>query len=213
MTNQANVNIKLDTEFNKPSQGYNGDFAHDLYTKEDVLVLPDMIGATVVSTGIHTEFDEEKYGMVVSPRSSISKLPISMANSIGIVEGTYRGDIGIPVRNTLSTFSLDVMDFALQYNEETKEIGRISIEELEENYPELLAETQQAYIENYRILRKTEKLLYGQLPTGTLFIPKGTRIAQAFLVPKIDINWNEVNELSDSERGERGFGSTGSKRK
>ena len=40
-------------------------------------------------------------------------------------------------------------------------------------------------------------------------IEPGERIAQMILLPYIEIDFNEVNELSDTERGEGGFGSTG----
>lgn len=42
-------------------------------------------------------------------------------------------------------------------------------------------------------------------------INKGDRIAQGVLVPVVTASFVEVNELSDSERGNRGFGSTGVK--
>ena len=37
------------------------------------------------------------------------------------------------------------------------------------------------------------------------------RIAQMILLPFIEMNFNEVDELSDTKRGDEGFGSTGSK--
>ncbi|PHF89972.1 dUTP diphosphatase [Bacillus wiedmannii] len=42
-------------------------------------------------------------------------------------------------------------------------------------------------------------------------IEKGTRIAQGVIAPVITANFIEVDELSDSERGVGGFGSTGVK--
>ncbi|MDA1636487.1 dUTP diphosphatase [Bacillus cereus] len=42
-------------------------------------------------------------------------------------------------------------------------------------------------------------------------IEKGTRIAQGVIAPVITANFVEVDELSDSERGKGGFGSTGVK--
>ena len=41
------------------------------------------------------------------------------------------------------------------------------------------------------------------------FIEPGERIAQMILLPYIEMEFNEVDELSNSERGEGGFGSTG----
>ncbi len=43
------------------------------------------------------------------------------------------------------------------------------------------------------------------------FIDKGERIAQMVIVPYIHAELNEVDELSDTVRGDGGFGSTGSK--
>ncbi|MGI8216727.1 dUTP diphosphatase [Bacillus cereus] len=42
-------------------------------------------------------------------------------------------------------------------------------------------------------------------------IEKGTRIAQGVIVPVVTAHFVEVDELSDSERGKGGFGSTGVK--
>lgn len=42
-------------------------------------------------------------------------------------------------------------------------------------------------------------------------IEKGTRIAQGVIAPVITADFVEVDELSDSERGKGGFGSTGVK--
>lgn len=44
---------------------------------------------------------------------------------------------------------------------------------------------------------------------GTYFIHKGDRIAQAILAPVRRITFEEVDELSESERGTNGYGSTG----
>lgn len=40
-------------------------------------------------------------------------------------------------------------------------------------------------------------------------INKGDRIAQAVIAPVIIAKWNKVEDLSKTERGEKGFGSTG----
>ena len=42
-------------------------------------------------------------------------------------------------------------------------------------------------------------------------IEPGERIAQMILLPFIEMKFDEVNELSDTKRGEGGFGSTGKK--
>lgn len=50
----------------------------------------------------------------------------------------------------------------------------------------------------------------GKLMSSQL-IEKGTRIAQGVIVPVETANFVEVDELSESERGNQGFGSTGVK--
>lgn len=47
--------------------------------------------------------------------------------------------------------------------------------------------------------------------TETQIIEPGTRIAQFVMIPYINVGLYEVNELTDTERGEGGFGSSGSK--
>jgi dUTP pyrophosphatase len=44
---------------------------------------------------------------------------------------------------------------------------------------------------------------------GSFIIHKGDRIAQAVISPVIHADFEEVDELGDSERGAAGFGSTG----
>jgi dUTPase len=50
-------------------------------------------------TGVSLEPPPGHYFEVV-PRSSISKLPLELANSVGIIDEHYRGEILIPVRVT-----------------------------------------------------------------------------------------------------------------
>lgn len=45
--------------------------------------------------------------------------------------------------------------------------------------------------------------------TGSYLVKKGDRIAQAMLIPVPVVTFEEVTELSDSERGDGGFGSSG----
>ena len=44
---------------------------------------------------------------------------------------------------------------------------------------------------------------------GAYIVKKGDRIAQAMLIPVPVVTFEEVSELSHSERGEYGFGSSG----
>lgn len=48
-------------------------------------------------------------------------------------------------------------------------------------------------------------------PNEPYFITAGDRIAQGKIVPVVQVELEEVEELSSTERGEGGFGSTGTK--
>ena len=45
--------------------------------------------------------------------------------------------------------------------------------------------------------------------TAAQIVSSGDRIAQLVVMPYLNVEFNEVNELSNAERGESGFGSTG----
>lgn len=55
------------------------------------------------------------------------------------------------------------------------------------------------------------KVILVNLSSDPFVIEKGERIAQIVLAAHAHIEWEETSELSDSERGEGGFGSTGVK--
>ena len=45
----------------------------------------------------------------------------------------------------------------------------------------------------------------------TQYIDAGERIAQLIIIPYENVTFEEVNDLSDTERGDGGFGSTGTR--
>lgn len=59
-----------------------------VYNKED-----NIVGVNHIVSG-----PDESKGYMLAPRSSISSTPLSMANSIGIIDAGYRGEIIVPVR-------------------------------------------------------------------------------------------------------------------
>ena len=58
--------------------------------------------------------------------------------------------------------------------------------------------------------RNEIKVVMINLGEGFVSVNKGDRIAQLIIEKCYDVEWEEVNELSDSDRGEGGFGSSGS---
>ena len=67
-----------------------GDAGLDLYVLEDITIEP---GETLpIKLGVACEPDNGKAHFLM-PRSSISKTPLRLANSIGLIDGGYRGEL------------------------------------------------------------------------------------------------------------------------
>ena len=69
---------------------HDGDAGLDLYVLEDIHFQPGETKA--IKLGISCE-PEDGIAYYLFPRSSISKTPLRMANSIGLIDGGYRGEI------------------------------------------------------------------------------------------------------------------------
>ena len=122
---------------------HDGDAGLDLYVLEDQTFKPGETGK--IKLGISCENIDGK-GYFLFPRSSISKTPLRMANSIGLIDGGYRGEI------------MAVCDNIKDYE---------------------------------------------------FSISKGDRLFQLVSADLSSIEFKIVENLSDSTRGEGGFGSTG----
>ena len=69
---------------------HEGDAGLDLYVLEDITIEPGETKA--IKLGIACE-PEEGRAYFLMPRSSISKTPLRMANSIGLIDAGYRGEL------------------------------------------------------------------------------------------------------------------------
>jgi len=122
---------------------HDGDAGLDLYILEDTEIAA---GETkLIKLGISCEpLDGKAYYLF--PRSSISKTPLRMSNSIGLIDGGYRGEIMASCDN----------------------------------------------IKNFNFK-----------------VEKGQRLFQLVAVDSSPISYKVVKDLSETSRGEGGFGSTG----
>jgi dUTP pyrophosphatase len=135
---------KLNPQAQKPKFGKPGDAGADL-----VATTVDLSrdGQVVYGTGIAVEIPEGMVGLVF-PRSSVRNYNLSMANSVGVIDSGYRGEIMV-------TFN---------FNSRT--------------------------------------------PDNTIY-QVSDRIAQLVIMPVPLAQYVEVDELSETERGQDGHGSTG----
>ena len=113
-------------------------------------------GNAVYYTGLAMEIPLGYAGFIF-PRSSVSKYKLSLANSVGVIDSGYRGEIMIKFKPT-AHFS---------------------------------------NVENYANDLKNLKYEIGD------------RVAQIIIMEVPEVTFTEVDELSDTERGEGGFGSSG----
>ncbi|MBQ9763386.1 MAG: dUTP diphosphatase [Phascolarctobacterium sp.] len=137
------VKIELVPGGTKPEKKTPGAAAYDCYARENkILVAP-----AIIPLGFKIELPQGYHAEIV-PRSSIGLMTtLRMANSVGIIDSDYRGEVGF--------------------------IGESSLSE-------------------------------------PVVIKKGDRIAQMLIKRDVDTELVVVEKVSTStERGEKGFGSTG----
>ena len=149
MITKSNINrlqvkmTKLHPDAVMPSYAKDGDAAMDLYASE---VLKDQYANYVYLTGVAMEIPPGFVGLLF-PRSSVSKTSLSLANSVGVIDSGYRGEI---------------------------------------------------------------MLKYRQTGDPNPIYTSGDRVGQIMIIPYPQIELIEVEQLSNTERGAGGFGSTGS---
>ena len=120
----------------------------------------DVVATSVNITNNYIEYGTglafevpEGYCMLIFPRSSNSKKDLLLANSVGVLDSTYRGELKLR--------------FKRSYSPDTYGLSVKSIYDI------------------------------------------GDKVGQIIILPYPQIEYNEVDELSNTERGSGGFGSTG----
>lgn len=163
-----NINTEdqmLVSQYSAEQSSHTGDSGIDLYTPDEYTFVP---GETkFVNLKVKCQMVDNMTGNDVSyylyPRSSISKTPLRLANSVGIIDAGYRGDIMAAL----------------------------------------------TYIPTDSIFREINEFGKLDLEANTFTLPVGSRIVQICSGDLSPIKYQIVGELSSTERGEGGFGSTG----
>jgi dUTPase len=194
-----------------PTQGYEDDYATDLYTSEGKLIPHSTFKSIIIPTNLFTAFNPKDFGMLITLRSGIgANSPLVMSNSVGVVEGTYRGNIGIIVRNTFADNSL--VDFVFDVKGNKIPLNQVP-SPVKKDAREFF-ETESEMLDYKNVNEGNANQLFKKVvPRGTIYIPKGTRIAQMFFADKITPKFKPVKELPVSSRGENGYGSSGVEKK
>lgn len=136
--------VKLLNEYAQlPTIGSKDAAGLDLYCPFHIKVPAD--SQKKIPLGVAVEIPKGYMGLLV-PRSSMSKTPLRCANSVGVIDADYRGELSIAYENISCS--------------------------------------------DYTIFR-------------------GDRIAQLIIVPIAIVDVEEAQTLSETERGDGGYGSTG----
>lgn len=192
--NEVNVKIKKLVENAViPTYAKPGDMGMDLVaTSMEYDVSRDCY---VYHTGLAFEVPEG-YGMLLFPRSSNRNTEAYMTNHVGILDSGYRGELLICYK--LRT-SKEVSELMLKLTHALVDV-RNDVVEIVDNIPDANIAINSNYKDNEPIEIDWE---------ASAPYKVGDRVAQLVVIPYPKVMFEEVEELSASERGTGGHGSTG----
>lgn len=90
------IEMKLDDPKCKPLRANRTDAGADLFSTETKLLYPQQM--YLFNTGVSLKIPENYVGLVV-PRSSQGKSRVSIANTVGVIDADYRGNILVRLVN------------------------------------------------------------------------------------------------------------------
>lgn len=117
-----------------------GDSGLDLFIMEDTIINPREtklvdLGIKCQLTSVGT-FDPLYFSYLLYPRSSISKTPLRLANSIGLIDSGYLGNIKVALWNTSNT------PFAINEGERYVQLVKADLSPIQFELVENLRETE-----------------------------------------------------------------------
>lgn len=80
-----------------PKKAHSIDAGFDVKARFEVVIPPQE--TIMIPTGVCVEIPVGMVGLLF-PRSSISKTPLRMTNSVGVIDAGFTGEIKVPLQNT-----------------------------------------------------------------------------------------------------------------
>lgn len=91
--------IKLDDGAQVPTYAHDTDACADLYSADD-MTIPAHSYSNMIRTGVHIALPEGWMAMIFPRSSTGAKTPMRLSNSVGIIDGGYRGQLGVLYDNS-----------------------------------------------------------------------------------------------------------------
>lgn len=139
----------------------------------------DEYGNICYGTGLAFEIPEGYVGLVF-PRSSNHKKGVILTNCVGVIDSGYRGEVSFKFRPLF---------------EKADSIAGDEFKKEHKKHKSNFDENQEFYFLHY--------------PGNNTTFKVGDRIGQIIIMPYPRIEFEEVEELSETERGTKGYGSSG----
>lgn len=139
----------------------------------------DEYGNICYGTGLAFEIPEGYVGLVF-PRSSNCKKGVILTNCVGVIDSGYRGEVSFKFRPLIEA------------------ANEFACEKIKKDYKERCP----SFDEN-------QEIYFLRYPGNATTFKVGDRIGQIIIMPYPQIEFEEVEELSETERGAKGYGSTG----
>ena len=139
----------------------------------------DENGNVVYGTDLAFEIPNGYVGLLF-PRSSNAKMDLLLSNSVGVIDSGYRGEVMMKFKEKMNN-NLSVFNTIVAIQQ---------IAEMKEDFKRL------GLLDGDDIKEFSEYEI-------------GDRIGQLIIMPYPTIEFEEVEELSETERGSGGYGSTG----
>jgi len=193
-----------------PAYANFNDAGADVFAAEDMVIRPSE--KLIIPLNFKVALPDH-IEMQVRPRSGLSlKTTLSIPNSPGTVDAGYRNPVGVIAENTYNIASLP---YEMLYNEALREeVQRTCKILFPENTKEVFTTYRTKGEETAETLGLAPFLVMDQKnnPYGTLYIEKGTKIAQVVFNEVIHAEFTETDDVSviGKNRG-GGYGSTGLK--
>lgn len=102
------MKIKLLDNKCVPLKAHTYDAGYDLRARKETSVFPQ--DTEFIPTGVCVEIPSGYVGLLF-PRSSISKTPLRMANSVGVIDSGFTGEIKVPLYNTSEVEIRDIEQY------------------------------------------------------------------------------------------------------